>query len=85
MAIHINPISAQHVGVRAFSAGNKVDTWKVTFQIDGDEMHTVIVVPVEGPPTADAAVKKALNKLCEFFREAEQVAEFEKDRTFKAV
>ena len=48
-------------------------------------MRTVIVVPVEGPPTADAAVKKALNMLCEFFREAEQVAEFEKDRTFKAV
>ncbi len=49
-------------------------------------MHTVIVVPVEGPPTAGAAVKKALNKLYEFFREAERVAELEKDNpSFKMV
>jgi len=86
MAVHINPISVQHVGVRAFSTGNKVDTWKVTFQVYGDEVHTVISVPVEGPRTAAPAVREALNKLHEFFREAEHVAELEKNNpTFKRV
>jgi hypothetical protein len=40
-------------------------------------MHTVISVPVEGSSSADLAVKEALNKLRGFFREAEQVVEFE--------
>jgi hypothetical protein len=51
----------------------------VTFQLDGDEIHTVISVPIEGPSSSGLAVKEALKKLHIFLSEAEHVAEKEKN------
>ena len=79
MTVQIIPVSTQNVGARTFSTGNKVNTWKVTFQIDGGGMRTVMSVPIEGPSSANLAVKDALNKLHEFLLEAGHAAELEKD------
>ena len=71
MTVRVIPTSTQHTGVVIFSTG-KADKWKVTFQIDGGELHTTISVPLIGSSSADFAMNEALNKLQEFFHEAEQ-------------
>ena len=58
MTVQIRHSSTQRTGVIASSAGKSMN-WKVTFEIEGDELRTVIYV---------------LNKLQIVFREAEQAA-----------
>ena len=71
MTVRVIPTSAQHTGVVAFLTGN-ANKWKVTFQIDGGQLHTTISVPIIGSSSADLAMSDALNKLQEFLHEAEQ-------------
>ena len=71
MTVRVFPTSTQRMGVVAFVTGT-ANKWRVTFQIDGGELHTTISVPIIGSSSADLARKEALDKLEEFFHEAEQ-------------
>ena len=73
MTVQITLKSTQHTGM-ALSTEGSVAAWEVTFQLDGDELHASISIPVAGPPTHHEAQQKALKILQDFLNDACEAA-----------
>ena len=73
MALQITLKSTQHTGM-AISMEGSVAAWQVMFQLDGNELHASISIPVSGPPTHHEAQQKALKMLQDFLDDACEAA-----------
>ncbi len=69
MNVIITLKSTQHTGL-ALSPEGSVAAWEITFQLDRDELHASIFIPVAGPTTHHEAQQKALKILQDFLNDA---------------